>query len=168
MCLKQRQPLVSVDDFLFCLFLADRMLCVASLRRMDGRFFVRLRMIRVPQFGVLRFSTKPLRVAGFPHAEAPAKRASAWTRTPSPPAGGAHGETFKAGKEQITNKQPRTTAGVKGTPPPPPGSTLIPGLWPPPDRSVFRVWVPVYFVSGGTFHAAYLLRGCGASTPRFF
>ena len=47
------------------------------------------------------------------------------------------------------------------------GSTLIPGLWPPPDRSVFRVWVPVYFVSGGTFHVAYLLRGCGASTPQF-
>ena len=77
------------------------------------------------------------------------------------------GPAFLDRKGQFTNKQPRTTAGVKGTPPPPPGSTLIPGLWPPPDRSVFRVWVPVYFVSGGTFHAAYLLRGCGASTPHF-
>ena len=79
----------------------------------------------------------------------------------------AHGETFMAGKEYTSNKQTRTTAGGKGPLPPPRGSTPIPGLWPPPDRSVFRVWVPVYFVSGGTFHAAYLLRGCGVSTPHF-
>ena len=115
-----------------------------------------------------RRPSKFLRVAGCPHSEAPAARASAWARTSSLQLE-AHGETLKAGKEhhEQVNKHKDHCRRRLVAAPSSSGSTLIPGLWPPPDRSVFRVWVPVYFASEGTFHAVYLLRGCGVSTPHF-